>query len=56
MGRGHRAVEIDAAAGVLDDGDLEPRLAGILRREADAEVEREAGDEDGVLLAFTQIS
>src|SRR4051794_6033499 len=56
MGRGHRAVEIDAAAGVLDDGDLEPRLAGILRREADAEVEREAGDEDGVQLAFAQIS
>src|SRR3954469_15857008 len=56
MGRGHRAVEIDAAAGVLDDGDLEPGLAGIVRREANAEVEREAGDEDGVQLAFAQIS
>src|SRR3954470_6051188 len=32
MGPGHRAVEIDAAAAVLDDGDLESRLAGILRR------------------------
>src|SRR4051794_21365484 len=56
MGRGHRAVEIDAAAGVLDDGDLEPRLAGILCREADAEVEREANDEDHLQFALAQIS
>src|SRR3954447_23327685 len=56
MGRGHRAVEIDAAAGVLDDGELEPRLAGILRREADAEVEREANDEDRLQFALAQIS
>ena len=38
MGRSDRAVEIDAAAGVLDDGDLESCLPGILRRETDAEV------------------
>src|SRR5262249_3962420 len=56
MGRGHGAVEIDAAAGVLHDGDLEAGLAGILSREADAEVEGETRDEHGLQFAFAQIA
>src|SRR5262245_5675558 len=40
MGRSNRAVEIDAAAGIVDNDDLEPGLAGVLRRITHAKIER----------------
>src|SRR6478672_463959 len=56
MGRRDRAVEVDAAAGVLDHGNFEPRLARILSGKADAEIERQAGDENSLQLALAQIA
>src|SRR5690348_56784 len=54
--RPQRAVDVDGAAGVLDDGHgkiLSPRVLG---RVADAEVEREPGDKDARESALAQIT
>src|SRR5580658_3936565 len=53
--RGDRAVDIDAAAGVLDHDRREAAAVGILGRVADAEVEGEAGEEDAGEATLPQI-
>ena len=46
MGSLHGAGEVDGAAGIFNDDDLEAAACAVGSGEADAEVEGEAGDED----------
>src|SRR5262249_52515642 len=53
--REHRAIDIDATAGVLDHDDVEALALGVLARIANAKVEREPGQKDAPQAAFAQI-
>src|SRR5579872_1291281 len=52
---GARAVKVDGAAGILDDADLEARVAGVERRVEDAIVERQTGKKDSPEAALAQV-
>src|SRR5215471_2176571 len=56
MRRRHRIIEIDAAAGILDDDDPEPLACGVLRRITYAEIEGEAGEEYARETALAQVA
>ena len=52
----HRAVDIDAATGILDHHDVEAFPMRVLGRVADAEVEGEPGEEEPPQAALPKIS
>ena len=54
--RGHGAIDIDAAAGILDHHHVEALAARIFGRIAHAEIEGEAGQEDPPEAALAQIA
>ena len=54
--RGDRAADVDTAAGILDDDDVEAFVPGIFCRITNTEIERETRDEDAVEPAFPQVS
>src|SRR5205814_3992527 len=53
---GQRAAGVDAARGILDDESGEAGLARVERRPRDAEVRREAGQEDLLQAALAEIA
>jgi hypothetical protein len=56
VGRRNRTVDVDATASLLDHNWLKARPAGILRRVADAEIEGQSDEEQGLPAAFARIA
>src|SRR5208283_3002833 len=55
-GFGDRSVDIDAAAGVVHNINVQTRMAGIDRSPGHTEIGSETGDKDRVDLAFLQVA